>query len=105
MMNRIRKGDQVLVITGKNKGQRGDVLRVAGERVFVSNVNLVKRHTKPNPQANQAGGIVEREASIHLSNVQLFNPATNKGERVGTKTLEDGRKVRVFRSNGEVVDA
>ncbi|HEY1589994.1 MULTISPECIES: 50S ribosomal protein L24 [unclassified Rhodanobacter] len=104
-MNRIRKGDQVLVITGKNKGQRGDVLRVAGERVFVSNVNLVKRHTKPNPQANQAGGIVEREASIHLSNVQLFNPATNKGERVGTKTLEDGRKVRVFRSTGEVVDA
>jgi large subunit ribosomal protein L24 len=104
-MNRIRKGDQVLVITGKNKGQRGDVLRVAGDRVFVSNVNLVKRHTKPNPQANQAGGIVEREASIHLSNVQLFNPATNKGERVGTKTLEDGRKVRVFRSNGEVVDA
>jgi len=104
-MNRIRKGDQVLVITGKNKGQRGDVLRVAGERVFVSNVNLIKRHTKPNPQANQAGGIVEREASIHLSNVQLFNPATNKGERVGTKTLSDGRKVRVFRSSGEVVDA
>ncbi|GAB2541649.1 MULTISPECIES: 50S ribosomal protein L24 [Rhodanobacter] len=104
-MNRIRKGDQVLVITGKNKGQRGDVLRVADDRVFVSNVNLVKRHTKPNPQANQAGGIVEREASIHLSNVQLFNPATNKGERVGTKTLEDGRKVRVFRSTGEVVDA
>jgi large subunit ribosomal protein L24 len=104
-MNRIRKGDQVLVITGKNKGQRGDVLRVADDRVFVSNVNLIKRHTKPNPQANQAGGIVEREASIHLSNVQLFNPATNKGERVGTKTLEDGRKVRVFRSSGEVVDA
>jgi len=104
-MNRIRKGDQVLVITGKNKGQRGDVLRVADDRVFVSNVNLIKRHTKPNPQANQAGGIVEREASIHLSNVQLFNPATNKGERVGTKTLQDGRKVRVFRSTGEVVDA
>ncbi len=104
-MKRIRKSDQVLVITGKNKGQRGDVLRVAGERVFVSNVNLVKRHTKPNPQANQAGGIVEREASIHLSNVQLFNPATNKGERVSTKTLEDGRRVRVFRSTGEVVDA
>lgn len=104
-MNRIRKGDQVLVIAGKNKGQRGEVLRVAGERVFVANVNLVKRHTKPNPQAQQAGGIVEREASIHLSNVQLFNPAANKGERVGTKTLDDGRKVRVFRSNGEVVDA
>ena len=104
-MNRIRKGDQVLVITGKNKGQRGDVLRVDGDRVFVSNVNIVKRHTKPNPQANQAGGIVEREASIHISNVQLFNPATGKGERVGTKTLEDGRKVRVFRSSGEQLDA
>jgi len=104
-MNRIRKGDQVIVIAGKNKGQRGDVLRVEGDRVFVSNVNLIKRHTKPNPQANQAGGIVEREASIHISNVQLFNPATNKGERVGFKSLEDGRKVRVFRSSGEVVDA
>ena len=104
-MNRIRKGDQVIVITGKNKGQRGDVLRVDGDRVFVSNVNLVKRHTKPNPQAQQPGGIVEREASIHISNVQLFNPATNKGERVGFKSLEDGRKVRVYRSSGEVVDA
>jgi large subunit ribosomal protein L24 len=103
-MNRIRKGDNVVVITGKNKGQRGDVLRVDGDRVVVSNVNLVKRHTKPNPQANQPGGIVEREASIHISNVQLFNSASNKGERVGTKKLEDGRKVRVFRS-GEVVDA
>jgi large subunit ribosomal protein L24 len=104
-MNRIRKGDQVLVIAGKNKGQRGDVLRVDGDRVFVSNVNLVKRHTKPNPQANQAGGIVEREASIHISNVQPFNPATGKGERVGAKSLSDGRKVRVFRSNGEQLDA
>ncbi|HEV2539006.1 MAG TPA: 50S ribosomal protein L24 [Frateuria sp.] len=104
-MNRIRKGDQVLVIAGKNKGQRGDVLRVDGDRVFVSNVNIVKRHTKPNPQANQAGGIVEREASIHISNVQPFNPATGKGERVGAKTLSDGRKVRVFRSNGEQLDA
>ena len=103
-MNRIRKGDNVVVITGKNKGQRGDVLCVDGDRVVVSNVNLVKRHTKPNLQANQPGGIVEREASIHISNVQLFNSASNKGERVGTKTLEDGRKVRVFRS-GEVVDA
>ena len=103
-MNRIRKGDQVLVIAGKNKGQRGDVLRVDGDRVFVSNANIVKRHTKPNPQANQAGGIVEREASIHISNVQPFNPATGKGERVGAKSLEDGRKVRVFRSNGEQLD-
>ena len=104
-MNRIRKGDQVVVITGKNKGQRGEVTRVTGDRVFVQNINLVKRHTKPNPQANQPGGIVEREASIHLSNVMLFNPAAGKGERVGRKTLGDGRRVRTYRSSGEVVDA
>jgi large subunit ribosomal protein L24 len=103
-MKRIKKGDQVLVIAGKNKGQRGEVLSVHDDRVVVSNVNLVKRHTKANPQANQPGGIVEREAPIHLSNVMLFNPATNRGERVGFKSLEDGRKVRVFRSSGEVVD-
>ena len=103
-MNRIRKGDQVVVITGKNKGQRGEVLRVAGDRAFVQNLNLVKRHTKANPQANQPGGIIEREASIDLSNIQLFNAASGKGERVGFKTLEDGRKVRVYRQSGEVVD-
>ena len=104
-MKRIRKGDQVIVIAGKNKGQKGEVVRVAGDKLVVSNVNLVKRHTKPNPQANQPGGIVEREAPIHISNVMLFNTASNKGERVGFKTLEDGRKVRVFRSSGEAVDA
>jgi len=104
-MNRIRKGDQVIVITGKYKGQKGNVLRVREDRVVVENVNLVKRHTKPNPQANKPGGIIEREASIHASNVMLFNPASGKGERVGYKTLDDGRKVRVFRSSGEVVDA
>ncbi len=104
-MNRIRKGDEVIVITGKGKGQRGEVIRVAGDRVFVSNVNLVKRHTKPNPQANQPGGIVEREGAIHISNVQLYNPASGKGERVGVKTLEDGRRIRVFRSSNAAVDA
>ncbi|QBB71560.1 50S ribosomal protein L24 [Pseudolysobacter antarcticus] len=104
-MNRIRKGDQVVVITGKNKGQKGEVLRVDGDRLVVQNINLIKRHTKPNPQANQPGGIVEREASIHISNVMLFNSAANKGERVGFKKLDDGRKVRVFRASGEVVDA
>ena len=104
-MNRIRKRDHVLVIAGKNKGQKGEVTRVSGEAVFVQNVNLVKRHTKPNPQANQPGGIVEREASIHISNVMLYNTATGKGERVGFKTLDDGRKVRVFRPSGEVIDA
>jgi large subunit ribosomal protein L24 len=104
-MNRIRKGDHVMVITGKNKGQKGEVTRVAGESVFVQNINLIKRHTKPNPQANQPGGIIEREAAIHISNVMLFNTVSGKGERVGFKTLEDGRKVRVYRPSGEVIDA
>ncbi len=106
-MNRIKKGDHVVVIAGnKNlKGKRGEVLRVEGDRVIVSNLNMVKRHTKPNPQANQPGGVVEREASIHISNVMPFNPASGKGERIGTKVLEDGRKLRVFRSSGEAIDA
>jgi large subunit ribosomal protein L24 len=104
-MNRIRKGDHVMVIAGKNKGQKGEVTRVAGESVFVQNINLIKRHTKPNPQASQPGGIIEREAAIHISNVMLFNTVSGKGERVGFKTLEDGRKVRVYRPSGEVVDA
>jgi large subunit ribosomal protein L24 len=103
-MNRIRKGDQVVVISGKDKGKRGDVVRVAGDKVVVSNINVVKRHTKPNPQAGQPGGVIEREAPIHISNVMLFNPATGKGERIGFKVLEDGRKLRVFRSSGESID-
>ena len=104
-MNRIKKGDQVVVTTGnkKIKGQTGEVLRVDGERVFVSNLNLVRRATKPNPQAGQPGGLVEREASIHISNVMLLNPATGKGERVATKILENGKRLRVFRSNGEAI--
>ena len=104
-MNRIKKGDQVVVIAGKDKGKRGDVVRVDGDRVIVSNVNIIKRHTKPNPQAGVAGGVVEREASMHISNIALFNPASGKGERIGFKVLEDGRKLRVFRSSGEAVDA
>ena len=104
-MNRIKKGDQVVVIAGKDKGKRGDVVRVAGDKVVVSNINIIKRHTKPNPQAGQPGGVIEREAPIHISNVMLFNPASGKGERVGIKVLEDGRKLRVFRSSGEAVDA
>jgi large subunit ribosomal protein L24 len=104
-MNRIRKGDQVVVIAGKAKGQKGEVVRVAGDKIVVSNVNLIKRHTKPNPQANQPGGIVEREAPIHISNVMLFNSAAGKGDRVGIKVLEDGRRLRVFRSSKEAVDA
>jgi large subunit ribosomal protein L24 len=110
-MNRIKKGDQVVVITGKNKGQKGEVLRIVEDKVVVQNINLVKRHTKPNPQLNQPGGIVEREAPIHVSNVMLLNTVTGKGERVGFKTLapaakgEKPRKVRVFRKSGEMVDA
>jgi len=104
-MNRIKKGDHVVVTAGKDKGKRGDVVSVVGDKVVVSNVNLVKRHTKPNPQASQPGGVIEREAPIHVSNVMLFNPASGKGERIGTKVLEDGRKLRVFRSSGEAIDA
>ena len=102
-MNRIKKGDQVVVIAGKDKGKRGDVVRVAGDKVVVANINVIKRHTKPNPQAGQPGGVIEREAPIHISNVMLFNPASGKGERVGIKVLEDGRKLRVFRSSGEAI--
>jgi large subunit ribosomal protein L24 len=104
-MNRIRKGDQVIVIAGADKGKKGEVVRVAGDKLVVSNVNIIKRHTKPNPQANQPGGIVEREAPIHISNVMLFNRAAGKGDKVGVKVLEDGRKVRVFRSSKEAIDA
>ncbi|GAB1595244.1 50S ribosomal protein L24 [Lysobacter sp. PAGU 2638] len=104
-MNRIRKGDQVVVIAGKDKGKQGEVVRMLGDKVVVSNINVVKRHTKPNPQAGQPGGVIEREAPIHASNVMLLNPATGKGERVAFKVLEDGRKLRVFRSSGEAVDA
>ncbi len=104
-MRKIKKGDDVIVLTGKDKGKRGNVLSVtADDRVFVDNVNMVKRHTKANPQRGVAGGIVEKEASLNLSNVALFNPATKKADRVGFRVLEDGRKVRYFKSNDEVVD-
>ncbi|MBK8322680.1 MAG: 50S ribosomal protein L24 [Betaproteobacteria bacterium] len=105
-MEKIRKGDQVVVTTGKDKGKRGLVLRVlATGKVVVEGVNRVKRHTRPNPIKGQTGGIVDKEMPIHNSNVALFNPATGKGDRVGIRTLDDGRKVRFFKSNGEVADA
>ncbi|MBL8251350.1 MAG: 50S ribosomal protein L24 [Candidatus Competibacter sp.] len=104
-MRRIRRDDEVIVIAGKDKGRRGKVVRVLDEeRVIVAGVNLIKRHTRPNPARNVAGGIVEREAAVHVSNVMLFNPVTKKGDRVGFRVLEDGRKVRYFKSNNEVVD-
>ena len=105
-MKKIRKGDTVIVIAGRDKGRRGAVIEVlADERVRVEGLNMSKKHQRPNPQIGQAGGIVEREAPLHISNVLIFNPATQKGDRVGFKALENGRKVRVFKSNDEVVDA
>lgn len=104
-MRRIKKGDEVIVTSGKDKGRRGTVLEVfADDRVSVQNVNVVKKHSKPNPMRGLEGGIIEKEMPLHISNVMLFNPATNKGDRVGYKILEDGKKVRYFKSNGEVVD-
>ncbi len=104
-MKKIRKGDQVVVTTGKDKGKRGTVLRVLPtDKVVVEGINVVKRHTKPNPQLGAPGGIVASEAPLHISNVALFNPITSKPDRVGIRTLEDGRKVRFFKSNKEVVD-
>lgn len=104
-MKRIRKGDRVVIIAGRDKGKIGNVIRMAGERVFVENAAMVKRHVKANPQANQPGGILSQESAIHQSNVALYNPQTKKADRVGVKVLEDGRKVRIFRSTGEAVDA
>ncbi len=105
-MEKIRKGDEVVVITGKDKGKRGSVLvRVDEDHVVVEGVNRAKKHVKPNPIKGVAGGIVDKDMPIHISNVALFNPATQKADRVGIKSLEDGRKVRVFKSNGELVNA
>ncbi|MBC8519104.1 MAG: 50S ribosomal protein L24 [Gammaproteobacteria bacterium] len=106
-MRKIKKGDEVVVLTGKDKGQRGTVARVISEkdRIIVDGINMVKKHTKANPNMGVSGGIVEKEMSIHVSNVAVYNNATGKADRVGFKTLDDGRKVRYFKSSGEVVDA
>ncbi|TDJ67685.1 MAG: 50S ribosomal protein L24 [Proteobacteria bacterium] len=104
-MKKIKKGDEIYVVAGRDKGKRGAVLRVlTNGRVIVEGVHIVKRHTKPNPQAGVPGGIIEKEASIDISNVALYNPVTNKPDRVGIKLLKDNRKVRFFKSNDEVVD-
>jgi large subunit ribosomal protein L24 len=105
-MRKIRKGDDVVVITGKDKGRRGLVLRMLDDgHLLVEGVNKVKKHMKPNPVKGVTGGIVEKEMPLDISNIALFNPATQKADRVGIKVLEDGRKVRYFKSNGEVLDA
>jgi large subunit ribosomal protein L24 len=104
-MEKIRKGDDVVVIAGKDKGKRGTVLkRLDDEHVLVEGVNVVKKHAKPNPQKNSTGGIVDKTMPLHISNVALFNPATQKADRVGIRQLEDGTRVRFFKSNGELVN-
>ena len=106
-MQKIKKGDDIIVITGKDKGKRGTVSRVMleNDRVLVDGINMVKKHQKPNPAAGAPGGIIDKEMPMAISNVALFNAATGKADRIGIKQLEDGRKVRFFKSNGEVLDS
>jgi large subunit ribosomal protein L24 len=105
-MRKIRKGDNVIVIAGRDKGRKGAVIGVLeDDMVLVENINRVKRHTRGNPQLNKAGGILEKEAPLHVSKVALFNPATQKADRIGIKSLADGKRVRYFKSNGEMIDA
>ncbi|MDH5784602.1 MAG: 50S ribosomal protein L24 [Chromatiales bacterium] len=106
-MRKLKKGDEVIVLTGKDKGKRGTINQVIieNDRVIVGGINMVKKHQKPNPAMGAPGGIVEKEMPLHLSNVAIFNAATGKADRVGIKTLEDGRKVRIFKSNNEAIDA
>jgi len=104
-MRKIRKGDNVVVITGRDKGKRGDVTRVFTDHVLVAGVNQVKKHQRPNPMKGEQGGIVSKEMPIHVSNVAIWNPVTKKADRIGSKSLADGRKVRFFKSNGELINA
>jgi large subunit ribosomal protein L24 len=104
-MRKIRKGDQVIVLSGRNKGRRGAVIQVLGDgRVLIESVNMAKKHTKPNPQAGRQGGIVEKEMPLHVSKVAIWNPGAKKADRIGVKTLADGKRVRFFKSNGEMLD-
>ena len=104
-MNKIKKGDDVIVIAGKDKGKRGNVLNVLNNgRVLVDGVNIVKKHVRPNPQAGETGGIVEQEAALDISNIALYDAASEKASRVSIKTLEDGKKVRIYKTSGEMVD-
>lgn len=107
MANKFRQGDEVVILTGKDKGKRGTITKVITDtgRVIVENINIVKKHQKPNPQMNVPGGIIDKEMPVDVSNVAIFNPTTGKADRVGFKILDDGRKVRFFKSNSEVLDA
>jgi len=102
-MRKIRKGDNVVVIAGRDKGKRGEVTKVLEEHVLVAGINVVKKHQRPNPMKGEQGGIVTKEAPIHVSNVAIWNPVTRKADRIGFRTLKDGRKVRFFKSNGEMI--
>lgn len=104
-MNKIKKGDEVVILTGKDAGKRGVVLKTLDDKILVEGINTVKKHQKPNPNKGVEGGIVEKQMPIHISNVGLYNPSTKKADRVGFRTLDDGKKVRFFKSNNEVVDA
>ena len=104
-MNKLKKGDSVIVIAGKDKGKKGEILKVIEpNKLLISNINLAKKHVKPNPNKAESGGIIEKEMPIHISNVMMLNPISKKGDRIGFKSLEDGKKVRVYKSNKEVVD-
>tara|TARA_B100001564_G_scaffold325188_1_gene306520 strand:+ start:936 stop:1253 length:318 start_codon:yes stop_codon:yes gene_type:complete len=104
-MKKLKKGDSIIVVSGKDKGKKGEILSVIEpDKLIISNINLAKKHVKPNPNKNESGGIIEKEMPIHISNVMMFNPITKKGDRVGFKNLEDGKKVRVYKSNKEVID-
>ena len=104
-MQKIRKGDTVVVTTGREKGKRGTVLRIlASDKVLIEGVNRVKKHQRPNPVKGQTGGIIDKEMPLHVSNVAIFNSATKQADRVGIKVMGDGRRVRVFKSNGEMID-
>jgi large subunit ribosomal protein L24 len=103
-MNKLKCDDEVIVLTGKDKGKRGTISQITGDRILVAGVNMVKRHTKPNPNAGQPGGIIEREAAIHVSNIAIFNPETNAADRIAIQIDENGSKKRTFKSNGQVID-
>ena len=104
-MQKIRKGDQVVVLSGRDKGRRGAVVQVLADgRVVVESVNMVKKHQRPNPQVGKQGGIIDKEMPLHAAKVAIWNPTVKKGDRVGVKTLKDGKRVRFFKSNGEMLD-
>ena len=103
-MQKLKTGDEVIVIAGKSKGERGKITKIDNDRVLVSGVNMVKKHVKPNPNTQEQGGIQDREAALHISNVAIFNDASDKADRVGIKTDDDGNPVRIFKSSGDLID-